>query len=52
MTSIEKHHGGIVAAYDAQLSLPWLALSPNEPGVVGWYLDTEMLSQMLMSSML
>ena len=41
---IEKHHGGIAAAYDAQLSLPQLAPSPNGPDVAGWYLDTEMLS--------
>ena len=52
MTPIEKHHGGIAAAYDAQLDLPRLASSPNGLDAVGWYLDTEMLSQVLISPML
>ena len=46
---IEKHHGDIVAAYDAQLGLPRLVPSPNGPSVVGWYLDMETLSRMLVS---
>ena len=52
MTSIEKRHEGIAAAHDAKLDLSWLASSPNELGVVGWYLDMEMLSRMLASPML
>ena len=49
---IEKHHGGIAVAYDAQLDLPQLAPSPNGPGVARWYLDMETLSRMLISPML
>ena len=49
MTPIEEHLGGIAAAYDTQLGLPWLAPFPNGPGVTEWYLNTEMLSRMLTS---
>ena len=52
MTPIKKRHGGIAAAYDAQLDLPRLAPSPNGPGVAGWYLDMEMLPRVLTSPML
>ena len=52
MTLIEKHHGGIAAAYDAQLSLPRLASFPNGPSVVEWYLNMESLSWVLASLML
>ena len=46
---IEKSHGSIAMAYDAQLGLPWLAISPNGLGVAEWYLNTEMLSWVLVS---
>ena len=34
LTLIKKHHRGIAAANDAQLSLSWLTPSPNRPGIV------------------
>ena len=41
---IEERYKGIVAAYDAQLGLPWLIQSPNGSGVADRYLDPEKLS--------
>ena len=52
MTPIEKYHGGIAAAYDAQFDQSRFAPSPNGPGVAGWYLDMKTLSWMLASPML
>ena len=52
MMPIEECYRGIAVAYDAQLDLPWLTLSPNESGVVGRYLNPEMLSRVPASPML
>ena len=49
---IEKHHGDIAMAYDAQHGLPRLTPSLNGPGVAGWYLNTETLSRVLTSLIL
>ena len=52
MTSIEEHHRGMAAAYDAPLNLPWLTLSPNRYGEVGRNFDMEIMSLVLASPML
>ena len=52
MMPIRERHRGIAAAYNARLSLSWLAPSPNERDEAGWNLDMETLSLMLTSPML